>query len=83
MRVLTCLLSTKKIRNVHEPFRNGLVCDLDINCTPRCTRANLCLSVLLNRSDLYLNVLLNCAEKCCSNAVNQRTISENIKQTRL
>ena len=80
LNILTITYADRSRPTLHEPFRNGLVCDLDINCTLRCTRANLCLpranlclSVLLNRSDLYLNVLLNCAEKCCSNAVNQRT----------
>ena len=58
-----------------ERFRNELVRDLD-NRTLMCTRSNLCFLVLFNRSNLCLkclNVLLNCAEKCCANAVNRRT----------
>ena len=51
---------TLKVKD--ERFRNRLFRDLH-NRTLMCTRSNLCLHVLLNRSNC-LNLLLNCTEIC-------------------
>ena len=36
LTILTITYADRSRPTLHEPFRNGLVCDLDINCTLRC-----------------------------------------------